>query len=132
MAEATFNKLTSAHFYAWEQGLKTGQYYLRTRPAKDAIKFTLNVESLLKNSESSSMFDHLNSKNLSEAEMKEQRRVKKRKIVEISNSNQVEVEPKTNTVVKFKEPEPVKKTAQEIKECPFNPFGDDSCDMCGS
>jgi len=34
----------------------------------------------------------------------------------------------------FKEPQlPVqKKSAQEIKECPFNPFGDDSCDMCGA
>lgn len=69
MAEATFNKLSSAHFYAWSQGLKTGQYYLRTRPSKDAIKFTLNVESLMKNSESSGMFDNLNSKNMTQAEM---------------------------------------------------------------
>lgn len=36
------------HFYAWKNGLKTGMYYLRTRPAVDAIKFTLNVEELLK------------------------------------------------------------------------------------
>lgn len=48
MGEATFTKLSSAHFYAWQQGLKTGQYYLRTRPARDAIKFTLDVESLMK------------------------------------------------------------------------------------
>ena len=34
-------KLTSMHFYAWEKGLKTGCYYLRTRPAVDAIKFTV-------------------------------------------------------------------------------------------
>ncbi len=32
------------HFYAWKNGLKTGMYYLRTRPAADAIKFTLDVE----------------------------------------------------------------------------------------
>lgn len=37
------------HFYAWKKGLKTGMYYLRQRPAADAIKFTLDVEQLLKN-----------------------------------------------------------------------------------
>jgi len=36
------------HFFAWQSGLKTGMYYLRSRPAVDAIKFTLNVEELLK------------------------------------------------------------------------------------
>jgi ribonucleotide reductase alpha subunit len=36
------------HFYAWRQGLKTGMYYLRSRPAADAIKFTVDVEMLLK------------------------------------------------------------------------------------
>ncbi|EKX38227.1 hypothetical protein GUITHDRAFT_158515 [Guillardia theta CCMP2712] len=35
-------KLTSMHFYAWRKGLKTGVYYLRTRAAADAIKFTLD------------------------------------------------------------------------------------------
>jgi hypothetical protein len=63
MAEPSYNKLTSAHFHAWQLGLKTGQYYLRSRPARDAIKFTLNVESLLKNSESKNLFEHMNSKN---------------------------------------------------------------------
>lgn len=47
MAEANFAKMTSMHFYAWKKGLKTGQYYLRTRPSRDAIKFTVNVEQLL-------------------------------------------------------------------------------------
>ena len=36
------------HFYAWKLGLKTGMYYLRSRPAADPIKFTLDVEMLLK------------------------------------------------------------------------------------
>jgi ribonucleoside-diphosphate reductase alpha chain len=30
------------HFYAWKSGLKTGMYYLRTKAAVDAIKFTLD------------------------------------------------------------------------------------------
>ena len=41
--------MSSLHMYAWKAGLKTGMYYLRTRPAVDAIKFTLDVEELLKN-----------------------------------------------------------------------------------
>jgi len=43
MSAPTFGKLTSLHFYAWRRGLKTGMYYLRTRPAADAIKFTLDT-----------------------------------------------------------------------------------------
>ena len=41
MEGATMAKLTSMHFYAWKSGLKTGMYYLRTKSAVDAIKFTL-------------------------------------------------------------------------------------------
>lgn len=40
---ATMSKLTSMHFYAWKSGLKTGMYYLRTKSAVDAIKFTLQT-----------------------------------------------------------------------------------------
>lgn len=35
-------QLTSMHFYGWKKGLKTGMYYLRTRPAAQAIKFTVD------------------------------------------------------------------------------------------
>ncbi len=42
MESANFAKLTSMHFYAWKSGLKTGMYYLRTKSAADAIKFTLD------------------------------------------------------------------------------------------
>jgi len=48
LADPNYSKLTSMHFYSWKNGLKTGMYYLRSRPAVDAIKFTLNVEELLK------------------------------------------------------------------------------------
>jgi ribonucleoside-diphosphate reductase subunit M1 len=34
------------HFFGWKRGLKTGMYYLRTRPAVDAIKFTVDVSAL--------------------------------------------------------------------------------------
>ncbi len=43
-----FGKLTSMHFYAWQKGLKTGMYYLRTKAATDAIKFTVETTSKIK------------------------------------------------------------------------------------
>jgi ribonucleoside-diphosphate reductase alpha chain len=44
--DANFAKLSSAHFYSWKKGLKTGMYYLRTKAAADAIKFTVDQEAL--------------------------------------------------------------------------------------
>ena len=46
MPDPNFGKLTSMHFYAWKKGLKTGMYYLRTKAAADAIKFTVDKEAL--------------------------------------------------------------------------------------
>ena len=46
MTEPNYGKLSSMHFYGWKKGLKTGMYYLRTRAAADAIKFTVDQESL--------------------------------------------------------------------------------------
>ena len=46
MENANFAKLTSMHFYGWKAGLKTGMYYLRTKAATDAIKFTLDREAI--------------------------------------------------------------------------------------
>lgn len=44
--QPNFAKLTSMHFHAWRKGLKTGMYYLRTKAAADAIKFTVDVAAL--------------------------------------------------------------------------------------
>ena len=46
MEDANFAKLTSMHFYGWKAGLKTGMYYLRTKAARDAIKFTVDKSQL--------------------------------------------------------------------------------------
>ena len=48
MSYPNFGKLTSLHFHAWKKGLKTGMYYLRTRAAADAIKFTVDQQALQK------------------------------------------------------------------------------------
>ena len=42
IAEPDYNKLTAFHFYGWAKGLKTGMYYLRTKPAATALRFTLD------------------------------------------------------------------------------------------
>ena len=42
MAKSDHQRLGSSHMWAWKKGLKTGQYYLRTKPATDAIKFTID------------------------------------------------------------------------------------------
>ena len=46
LTDCTTAKLSSMHFYGWKKGLKTGMYYLRTRAAADAIKFTVDQQSL--------------------------------------------------------------------------------------
>lgn len=48
MENPNFAKLTSMHFYGWKKGLKTGMYYLRTKAAADAIKFTVEKERKVK------------------------------------------------------------------------------------
>merc|ERR1712238_247865 len=48
MVDATTAKLSSVHFHGWQLGLKTGMYYLRTKAAADAIKFTVEVDQVRK------------------------------------------------------------------------------------
>lgn len=48
LADPTVGKLTSTHFHGWRLGLKTGMYYLRTKPKADAIQFTVDHDQLAK------------------------------------------------------------------------------------
>ncbi|KAK8763606.1 hypothetical protein V5799_033783 [Amblyomma americanum] len=48
IAQPNYAKLTSMHFYGWKLGLKTGMYYLRTKPAANAIQFTVDKTALKK------------------------------------------------------------------------------------
>ncbi len=56
LENANFGKLTSMHFYGWKKGLKTGMYYLRTKAATDAIKFTVD-KNLTQNTNEKSLED---------------------------------------------------------------------------
>merc|ERR1711972_147828 len=55
MVDATTSKLSSMHFHGWQLGLKTGMYYLRTKAAVDAIKFTVDVEKVRRASTASQL-----------------------------------------------------------------------------
>jgi ribonucleoside-diphosphate reductase alpha chain len=46
IANPTISKISSMHFYAWKKGLKTGMYYLRSKAAVDAIKFTVSKQNI--------------------------------------------------------------------------------------
>jgi len=74
-AEPSLSKLSASHIYSWKLGLKTGQYYLRSRPARDAIQFTLDVDNLDVKADGNCY----NAKNLSKAEMAEQRRLNRKR-----------------------------------------------------
>ncbi|MCM4171776.1 ribonucleoside-diphosphate reductase subunit alpha [Arenibacter sp. TNZ] len=112
MENANYSKLTSMHFYAWKSGLKTGMYYLRTKAAADAIKFTLD-----------------NSKKqevpVAEAPLETSivaKEVTKTIKVEATSANQQQVEVKPMTAAEMKELIAQAKEGQ----------ADDDCLMCGS
>ncbi|CDW78567.1 ribonucleoside-diphosphate reductase [Stylonychia lemnae] len=64
MGEPNFAKMTSMHFYGWKNGLKTGQYYLRSKPSRDAIKFTVDIEHLLEATDTGNTDQIINCLNL--------------------------------------------------------------------
>ncbi|KAE9395738.1 alpha subunit of ribonucleoside-diphosphate reductase [Gymnopus androsaceus JB14] len=57
IAKPTAKQLTAMHFYGWKKGLKSGMYYLRTRPAVEAIQFTVDKEMLTNGKGASNVVD---------------------------------------------------------------------------
>ncbi|MFY7740291.1 MAG: ribonucleoside-diphosphate reductase subunit alpha [Flavobacterium sp.] len=104
MQDANYAKLTSMHFYAWKSGLKTGMYYLRTKAAVDAIKFTLN-----------------NDKKAEPIEVQEQPTVEINAITEPLQPIAVLNEPVEMTAEEYRAMIEMAKNA-----------GPDDCEMCGS
>jgi ribonucleotide reductase alpha subunit len=87
MRDVTIAKLTSMHFHAWKKGLKTGMYYLRTKPSTDAIKFTVDPD-LIKQQEAENLIFKQQQQQLDNdpekhaKEMKEKLRIAKAKCAE--------------------------------------------------
>lgn len=114
MAEPTFAKMSSMHFHAWKNGLKTGQYYLRSKGAADSIKFTVNVEALLAASEkgNAQILSCLSTEN---TVTKTKKRIKVKKSKGITKENEGPKEEEATMV------------------CPRRKKGDDGpCFSCGS
>ena len=44
IAKPTLSKLSSMHLYSWKRGSKNGIYYLRSKPATEAVKFSIMKE----------------------------------------------------------------------------------------
>ena len=121
MEGATMSKLTSMHFYAWKSGLKTGMYYLRTKSAVDAIKFTLEKKD--------------------KAEVEETAEAETVEIVEIVEKVEAAEEVKITRTEKAKT---IKSKAKPVAVKPLTPEElkqiisqskeneDDDCLMCGS
>lgn len=64
-------KLTSMHFYAWKRGLKTGMYYLRTRPKANAIQFTVDQTALKKMTSGTKTQENIDPKKTTKKTLKE-------------------------------------------------------------
>ncbi|AJR02944.1 ribonucleoside-diphosphate reductase subunit alpha [Siansivirga zeaxanthinifaciens] len=118
MEGATMAKLTSMHFYAWKSGLKTGMYYLRTKSAVDAIKFTLSTT---KKEEPTA--EEVVVVNEADSAKQEQKR-------QIAVNNAAKFAQQTNTAESNVEP----MTAEEMKAliAQAKASEGDDCLMCGS
>jgi len=112
---ATMAKLTSMHFYAWKSGLKTGMYYLRTKSAVDAIKFTLKTT---KKEEPVAEAVEVNTVAVQQEESKK-KKLAAQNAAKFAKQSEPEVEPMTA--------EEMKALIAQAKEAE----GDD-CLMCGS
>jgi hypothetical protein len=98
--------MTSMHFYTWKHGLKTGQYYLRSRPARDAIKFTVNIEELLMAADSNDNEQLLKCLSMdNEKAFANQHKKKKSTRVEAPHNGQPEKKRKYNEMETKVEPE---------------------------
>jgi ribonucleoside-diphosphate reductase alpha chain len=111
MENANYPKLTSMHFYAWKSGLKTGMYYLRTKAAVDAIKFTLDNTKKKEEPVSVAVETSENTAGATEAINVE---------VVAVNQQEVDIQPLT--------PEEMKEMIERAKAGQ----ADDDCLMCGS
>lgn len=129
---ANFGKLTSMHFYAWKKGLKTGMYYLRTKAAADAIKFTVDQAQLKQPAPTAIKVEALASEGvLVQAEIPSQTSIaNERATVYVQASVPVQAEqdfPIVSNVMSSQNPQ---QDAMSQIACSLdNP---DSCEACGS
>jgi ribonucleoside-diphosphate reductase alpha chain len=119
-------KLTSMHFHAWKRGLKTGMYYLRTKAATDAIKFTVQKQA---NAEVTPVVNADQLKNMGasvnkEAERRAAEELARKRIETLAKASAQGNMTKPNTI------EVLAEATDAAIACSIdNPEG---CEMCGS
>merc|ERR1719334_1238116 len=111
IADPNLGKLTSMHFYAWKKGLKTGMYYLRSRPAVNAIQFTLDKSKVTSAVENMSINDSSSSTKAPAAAQKV-----------VTSDDEI--------VVTAQRSEEERKRAEEALMCSLQ--NKDACTMCSS
>ncbi|WGK65647.1 ribonucleoside-diphosphate reductase subunit alpha [Croceiramulus getboli] len=135
MENANFAKLTSMHFYAWQSGLKTGMYYLRTKSAVDAIKFTLDNKKKAQPTASEQQVAARAAQKMTAAQAKPQPVEEPAQPVEMQAVEQMQVLQQEQSKAKAKEVDTTPMSADEMKEIIARAKaaeGDDDCLMCGS
>ncbi|MEK7175267.1 MAG: ribonucleoside-diphosphate reductase subunit alpha, partial [Patescibacteria group bacterium] len=85
--DPNFAKLTSMHFYGWKKGLKTGMYYLRTKSAVDAIKFTIDKSTLRENKEVGIVIEKTDIITVADGLIKIEEDISKQVTMEMNNEN---------------------------------------------
>lgn len=129
------------HFHAWKSGLKTGQYYFRSRPARDAIKFTVNVDMLLQAADSGNaaqVMECLNSDNAAAKANLAKRRAVGQKPSSLSSTNMkkpVAPAPGQKLAETEKEKAPAQVSAAAAQQAAENEDSSDvdlGCLACGS
>jgi len=137
MENANYSKLTSMHFYAWKSGLKTGMYYLRTKSAVDAIKFTLDKEKIAE-PQAEEKLDHVAlraAKTLKASASKSQRNETSEEPEAVYVTESISAEGQKTTSKAKVEVDTTPMSAAEMKAIiaqAKESEGDDDCVMCGS
>ncbi len=123
---ATMAKLTSMHFYAWKSGLKTGMYYLRTKSAVDAIKFTLQTTK-----KEEPVAESVNVVKQAENQKVEKQEVQQEKKKRIAEKNAAKFAKQNTTPESDVKPMSAEEMKALIAQAKDSGGGDD-CLMCGS
>lgn len=137
MENANYSKLTSMHFYAWKSGLKTGMYYLRTKSAVDAIKFTLDKEKIAE-PQAEEKLDHVTlraAKTLKASASQSQRNETSEEPEAVYVAESISAEGQKTKLKAKVEVDTTPMSAAEMKAIiaqAKESEGDDDCVMCGS
>jgi ribonucleoside-diphosphate reductase alpha chain len=127
LQDANFGKLTSMHFYSWKKGLKTGMYYLRTKAATDAIKFTIDKTELAAGvqTQMENRLQEVENAVVTNVTFYEKKNIN-------LNTTNYQVRPETQARQEAKVEEELKDYEQKMSDMSCSLDDPDGCEACGS